>query len=380
MSKKILITGGAGFIGSKLATRLVEAGFKVTILDNLSPQIHGEEPEITSQLFRSLPKAVTFIRGSVTSKEDCVRAIKGNEIIIHLAAETGTGQSMYEIERYSYVNVIGTSILLDILTNDRTHSVQKFIVASSRSIYGEGKYYSESTGYVYPPSRSANDLLGGKFEVRLEGSEAPLQLVPTDEVSLLHPSSVYGINKQTQEQMVLTVCQAIGISAIALRFQNVYGPGQSLRNPYTGILSIFSTLIRNGQPINIFEDGKESRDFVFIDDVIESVVLAINKENIDVDVFNVGSGVPTSVLEVAETLCKHFEKEVPIEVTGKFRIGDIRHNYADLKKIKQVLNFEPKFSFDQGIKIFVDWVKTQPIKETNFLLSLSELSERGLFK
>lgn len=379
-STNILITGGAGFIGSNLVRALYKRGYNITVLDNLSPQIHGADPEKSSQLFRSLPGDIKFIKGSITSKFDWIKALEGQEIVAHFAAETGTGQSMYEIERYTNVNVIGTSILLDILTNNRNNSVNKILLPSSRSIYGEGKYHSEELGIVYPVRRNEADLLKGEFEVKVKGAVTPLQLLATDENSKLHPSSIYGINKLTQEQMVMTVCEAIGISCIALRLQNVYGPGQSLRNPYTGILSIFSSLIRTNQPLNIFEDGKESRDFVYINDVVQAMILSIENETDDVDVFNVGSGIAIDVIKVAETLCKYLNADVPIEITGKFRSGDIRHNYADISKINSALGFEPQYDFEKGIELFTNWVKNQPVKDNNYRQSLYELTERGLFK
>lgn len=379
-STNILITGGAGFIGSNLVRALYQRGYNITILDNLSAQIHGSEPEKSSQLFRSLPADIKFIKGSITSKSDWVEALRGQEVVAHFAAETGTGQSMYEIERYTNVNVIGTSILLDILTNDRNHSVNKILLPSSRSIYGEGKYYSKELGMVYPLRRSEADLLKGEFEVKVKGAITPLKLLATDENSKLHPSSIYGINKLTQEQMTMTVCEALGISCTVLRLQNVYGPGQSLRNPYTGILSIFSSLIRTNQTLNIFEDGRESRDFVYIADVVKAMLLVIENEINDVDAFNVGCGIGIDVIKVAETLCKYLHKDVPIEITGKFRSGDIRHNYADLSKINRALGFEPRYNFEKGIKLFTDWVKNQPVRDNNYRQSLHELTERGLFK
>lgn len=296
--KKVLITGGAGFIGSNLALFLIQQGCSVTVLDNLSEQIHGANPASTSPLYISIKDKVNFIKGTVTSRTDWENAIAGNEVIVHLAAETGTGQSMYQISHYTEVNIGGTAIMLDILANTKT-SIKKVIIASSRAIYGEGKYISGELGVVYPAHRSAKEMDAGNFEVTYPGATGPLQLVATDEESKIHPSSVYGITKQNQEQMVMTVCPTIGIAPVAFRYQNVYGPGQSLTNPYTGILSIFSTLIRNKKPINIFEDGKESRDFVFIDDVVRATFSGIEKEEANGQVFNVGTGVATTVLEVA---------------------------------------------------------------------------------
>jgi dTDP-L-rhamnose 4-epimerase len=287
---------------------------------------------------------------------------------------------MYQIERYSTVNVGGTALLLDILANTK-HHVSKVVVASSRSIYGEGKYYSKDLNtFVYPKHRLASDMDRGDFAVKFEGDKSGLQLTATDEESRIHPSSVYGITKQTQEQMVMTVCPTIGIAPVAFRYQNVYGPGQSLANPYTGILSIFSTLIKNSKPINIFEDGKESRDFVFIDDIVDATSLGIEKDTANGEVFNVGTGVPIDVMTVAQTLKKAYGKEVPLTVSGNYRLGDIRHNFADLTKIKQKLGFVPKVNFEEGIERFSNWVNGQEIGSSRYEESLNEMKKKGLFK
>ena len=283
----ILITGGAGFIGSNLALKLLSKGYNVTVLDNLLPQIHGDNPEITSPLYFSIKDKVKFILGDITNRVVLSEAIKDQNIVVHLAAETGTGQSMYRIEQYTNSNVQGTSVLLDILTNGKT-KVHKVLIASSRALYGEGKYLSKECGIVYPTNRKGEDMKNAYFEVSYPGSSA-LTLLATDEDSKIHPSSVYGITKQVQEQLVMTICPTINISSVSLRFQNVYGPGQSLTNPYTGILSIFSSRIKNGLPINIFEDGLESRDFVYIDDVINATVMSIEKDEANNQVFNVGT-------------------------------------------------------------------------------------------
>jgi dTDP-L-rhamnose 4-epimerase len=378
--KNILITGGAGFIGSNLALTLIEKGYNVTVLDNLSPQIHGENAENTSFLFLRIKDKVKFIKGTVTSKEDWLKAIEGQDAIVHFAAETGTGQSMYEIQKYTDINIGGTAIMLNLLANEE-HTVRKVVVASSRSIYGEGRYWAEELGaYVYPNHRTEERMSAGDFEVKYKGITRPLQLVATDEDSKIHPSSVYGITKQNQEQMIMTVCPTIGIAPVALRYQNVYGPGQSLSNPYTGILSIFSTLIKNGKDINIFEDGKESRDFVFIDDVVTATILGLEKENANGQAFNVGTGEPTDVMTVANTLIKNYGADTKIKISGNYRLGDIRHNYADLTKIKALLGFEPVYNFESGIKKFTEWVMTQKIKESKYEASIVEMKEKGLFK
>lgn len=378
MGKKILITGGAGFIGSNLALQLLEKGYDVTVLDNLSEQIHGANPEQNSPLYKSVRGKVHFLKGTVTSKNDWQKAMGENEVIVHLAAETGTGQSMYQVEEYVRTNIGGTAIMLDLLANTKT-KVEKVVIASSRAIYGEGKYLSGSTA-VYPSHRKAADMDRGFFEVTYPGISSPLQLTATDEQSLIHPSSVYGITKQNQEQLVMVVCQSLGIAPVAFRYQNVYGPGQSLSNPYTGILSIFSTLIKNNKPLNIFEDGKESRDFVYIDDVVAATIAGIEKNEANGEVFNVGSGVSTTVMEVAETLTSNYQANVPIQVTGNYRLGDIRHNYADISKIEKRLGYKPLVSFTEGIKKFTDWVNSQEIQESRYDASIKEMKEKGLMK
>ncbi|MGJ1235756.1 NAD-dependent epimerase/dehydratase family protein [Sphingobacterium multivorum] len=376
--KNILITGGAGFIGSNLALKLIDKGYNITVLDNLSPQIHGDNPTEASPLYLSIKDKVRFILGTVTSEEDWKKAIEGQDAIVHYAAETGTGQSMYEVKKYIDVNINGTALLLDILVNTK-HTIKKVIVASSRSIYGEGKYLSKELGAVFPTQRTAEFMDKGDFEVKFPGS-SQLTLVGTDEESKIHPSSVYGITKQNQEQMILTVCPAIGIAGVAFRYQNVYGPGQSLKNPYTGILSIFSTQIKNGNGINIFEDGKETRDFVYIDDVVDATILGLEKEEANNQVFNVGTGVATNVLDVANGLIKYYGINVPISISGNYRIGDIRHNYADLSKIKKLLGFQPKISFEEGLEKFTEWVNTQEVQVDQYEKSIDEMRAKGLYK
>lgn len=378
MATKVLITGGAGFIGSHLALRLLKLNYRVTVIDNLSAQIHGESPE-RSALYRSIADKVSFIRGDVTSRNDLGSAISDQNIIVHLAAETGTGQSMYQIDRYTQVNVGGTSLLLDLLANTQ-HDVTRLVLASSRAVYGEGKYVSKEFGVVYPGHRSSEDMRSGDFAVRYPGCVEPLTLVATDEDSKLHPSSVYGITKQAQEQLVMTVCLSIGIAPVVLRYQNVYGPGQSLSNPYTGILSIFSNLAMRNESINVFEDGKESRDFVFIDDVIEATVLAINEDRAAGEVLNVGTGEPISVLTVAKTLVEKLGGNSQVTVSGNFRIGDIRHNYADLGKIRKLLSFSPAYSFDSGLSKFCEWVRSVGAVGDKYELSLHEMRSKGLLK
>jgi len=353
---KVLITGGAGFIGSHLGLKLQEKGYEVVLLDNLAEQIHGSSPLTTSPLYQSIYNRIELIHGDICNRSDVERALKNVEIVVHFAAETGTGQSMYEIERYSNVNIGGTAVLLQAISSKK-FNVNKVVVASSRAIYGEGKYYSKSLGVVYPENRKYEHLINGDFSVKGEIESDFLQVMATDENSKLHPSSVYGITKQTQEQLVMCICQALKIPSVSLRYQNVYGPGQSLTNPYTGILSIFSAQMLRDSDINVYEDGTESRDFVYIDDVVDATILAIEKQEANNNIFNVGTGVPIDVKTVAETLKQLYNKDVKIFISGDFRIGDIRHNYADISQMKSMLDFAPNVTFASGVVHFANWVK-----------------------
>ena len=377
--KNILITGGAGFIGSNLALKLIEKGYQVTVLDNLSVQIHGDNPEHTSPLYQSIKDKVCFINGSVANREDWIKAIVNQDVIIHLAAETGTGQSMYEIEKYTSVNIGGTALMLDILTNTK-HQVKKILVASSRAIYGEGKYDCTEHGNVYPQTRKDENLSKLDFECKCPLCNKEVKLLSTTEDSLIHPTSIYGITKQVQEQMVMTVCPTINISPVAFRYQNVFGAGQSLSNPYTGILSIFSTRIKNGNDINIFEDGKESRDFIYIDDVVETTILAMEKNEANGEIFNVGTGVAIDVNTVTDLLIEKYNTSTKKYISGNYRIGDIRHNYADISKMVSLLSFTPRYNFSQGLQKFVDWVNQQEIYEDKYESSILEMKAKGLYK
>ena len=378
--KHILITGGAGFIGSNMALKLLYKGYDVSVLDNLSPQIHGDDPEKTSPLYQSILHKVNFYKGDVRDRQSWINTLPDIDCIVHLAAETGTGQSMYEIQKYVDVNIGSTALMLDVLTNSQ-HKVNKVIVAESRAIYGEGKYFSEDLKqFVYPHLRKQENMEMGNFDVEYPENSGSLQLVATDEESAIHPTSVYGITKQVQGQLVHLVCSFIGIDAVSYRYQNVYGPGQSLSNPYTGILSIFSTRIKNGNCINIFEDGKETRDFVYIDDVVNATILGIEKKEAAGHTFNVGSGIPIDVLTVARTLMDKYGVEVPLKISGNFRLGDIRHNFADISRISNILGFKPKWSFADGISEFVKWVNNQAIQEDKYDASIDEMKAKGLYK
>ncbi len=371
---KVLISGGAGFIGSNLTLALIKRGHEVTVLDNLSPQIHTK----VSPLYETIKNKVRFICGDVRSKNDWSLALEEQDVLVHLAAETGTGQSMYEIERYVDVNIRGTAIMLDLLANTE-HRLKRIIIASSRSIYGEGKYKCKEHGVIYPTGRASESLSRGDFKVKCPHCGETSECVATDEESKSHPSSIYGITKHNQEQMVLTTGKSLGISSIAFRYQNVYGPGQSLSNPYTGILSIFSTRIKNKNEIVIFEDGLESRDFVYIDDVVAATILGIENKEVIYDAFNVGSGELTNVITVAKSLINAYGTQVKIRIAGTYRIGDIRNNYACLEKITRVLGYKPSIYFSEGIQYFSEWVNKQTVQIDNYEKSIEEMKVKGLY-
>jgi len=373
----ILITGGAGFIGANLVTRLHAEGHSVRVLDTLSPQIHGADPA-GSPLRRQIEGRCEFIQGDVCNRGTVDAALAGCDTVVHLAAETGTGQSMYEVTRYCQNNVQGTAVLLEALAA-RKDQFHKVVVSSSRAVYGEGRYRLGDR-YVYPQKRRDEDLAAGRFDPICPRTGAVMQLVATDEDSCIQPNSIYGVTKYAQEQMTLLNCRALGIPAVALRFQNVYGPGQSLSNPYTGILSIFSTRILHGQGIDIYEDGRESRDFVFIDDVVDSIVRSVLRDEVRDEVLGIGSGMPTPVLTVAEELCRQYGRVVPLRVTGAYRVGDIRHNYAATEKARELLGFEARVDFAAGIRRFAQWVLTQSLAQDSYAASLEELKRRGLYK
>ncbi|MDF2507148.1 MAG: wbiB [Microbacterium sp.] len=377
MTEHVLITGGAGFIGAPLARRFHEAGHRVTVLDSFTPQVHGG-PDAVAATVRRLQSVAHVIHGTVESDDDIREGLRDATTVIHLAAETGTGQSMYEIDRYVTTNVGGTAKLLDVL-GEGGHRVRRIVVASSRAVYGEGSYRTADGRLVHPPHRSISELAAGRFDVTMPG-EGPLAVVPTSEDALVHPSSVYGITKHAQESLVMTVAPALGVEPVTLRYQNVYGPGQSLKNPYTGILSIFATLIRLGEEIDIFEDGFESRDFVYIDDVVEATYRAALDPRADGAVLNIGTGVPVTVREVVAALLDAFECDVPTHVSGRYRVGDIRHNVADVERARHLLGFAASVPFQTGVRAFAEWVRSESVDSGAYERSLDEMASRRLLK
>jgi dTDP-L-rhamnose 4-epimerase len=370
---KALITGGAGFIGSRVARKLLTAGYEVSILDNFSPQIHGSNSELPDDLCNT----VQLFRGDVRDVELCARALAGQQVLVHLAAETGTGQSMYRIRHYTDVNIGATAGLMELLLTG-SYSVQSVIVASSRAVYGEGAARCVEHGLVYPDARSREDMERGDFEPKCPFCAQATVMVPTSEEAPFRPSSLYGLTKQVQEQMVLLYATTLGINGFALRYQNVYGPGQSLKNPYTGILAIFFNQARTGESISIFEDGRESRDFVYIDDAVEATCRCILAPAQNPVALNVGTGNPITVSEIARSIAAYCASPSAAKVTGAFRQGDIRHACANVERLKAALNFAPERRFEEGLHEFIDWASGQKIEEQNYEQSLSEMRKMGL--
>jgi dTDP-L-rhamnose 4-epimerase len=376
MKNRVLITGGAGFIGTHLTRRLLREGCSVSVLDCFAPQVHGEHRELAPDVSRD----VRLFRGDVRDPDLVLPALENQDVVVHLAAETGTGQSMYEVRKYQDVNIGGTANLLEALVNRKASRVRKVVVASSRAVYGEGQYGCTQHGTVYPKARAVDDLLAGDYEPRCPSCREECVPQPTSEEAPFCPLSFYGLTKQVQEQMVLMFGRTCSIPAYALRYQNVYGPGQSLSNPYTGILSIFFGLAKSESTIQVFEDGQESRDFVFVDDVVEATWHFIGESRDLSGSYNVGRGERTTVLQVAKDIVRFFDNDTPVEVTGAFREGDIRHNFADLARIHAATGFTPQFNFRQGLMQFLEWATEQDGAECAYESSLCELRERGLLR
>lgn len=378
--KKIFITGGAGFIGSEIVNQLYSIGERdITVLDSMTEQIHGKDWE-NSYLYKRIAGKCKFVHGSVTDTNTVMELVSGSEYIIHLAAETGTGQSMYQINQYNDTNVMGTSNIIQAISSlGQKSKVKKIILSSSRSVYGEGRYECPSCGVVYPNSRTKARMLSGDFCMYCPTCDSKVKLVKTTEDSEIKPSSLYAFTKYTQEMMLKTMCPALGIDYIIFRFQNVYGVGQSLKNPYTGILSIFSSLMLENKPINVFEDGLESRDFINVKDIASGVIASLDNAESNGEIINLGSGVGTSVIEITNILKKAYNSSSVINVTGDFRLGDIAHNIADISKAERILGFKQTISLEDGLTVFCNWVQGQEHDNSGYEKSLSEMENAGMF-
>ena len=375
MSKSILITGGAGFIGLHLTRTALAAGHSVRILDNLSPQIHGMNAHFVP------PERAEFRKGDVTVRDDLEAALDGIDTVVHLAAETGTGQSMYEIDRYYRVNVQGTATLLDILANSTTQ-VRNIVLSSSRSVYGEGAYLCRSCApegrRCYPDARPPAQLAAHDWSPKCPACGSDVEATATHENDRLAPASIYAATKVAQEEMIRIAATAQGLGFGILRFQNVYGEGQSLQNPYTGILSIFSTRLRLGLSLPVFEDGEETRDFVHVQDVVSAVLCFIERPVAAGAIANVGYGEPTSIMQVARLLVRFMASDIQPHVSAQYRVGDIRHNYADVAALEAATGFRPCITLDDGLARFCAWVKTQPIPQDLLDKANAELKARNL--
>ncbi len=373
MTEKILVTGGAGFIGSFLVDALIERGHTVRVYDALVPQVHGPEQAVPDYL----NPAAEFIKGDVRDREALRQALDGIDVVFHLAATVGVGQSMYQIRYYTEMNTLGGATLLDLLANTK-HRVRKVIVASSMSIYGEGKYECAGCGVVYPRLRPEGQLQARAWEVKCPHCGQDVRPIPTDEAKPLFPTSIYAVTKRDHEEMFLCTGLAYGLPTVALRFFNVYGPRQALSNPYTGVMAIFSSRLLNRQPPVIYEDGLQSRDFVHISDIVRGLLLAMDRPEANYQVLNLGTGVPTTILHVAELLSQHLTGgEIKPLIRHQYRAGDIRHCYADLSRTRQMLGFEPRVPLQEGIGDLLAWVQGQTA-EDRFAQVEKELSEKAL--
>jgi dTDP-L-rhamnose 4-epimerase len=368
--KKVLVTGGAGFIGSHLVDELVKRNYEVIVIDSIDKQVHPEGiPEYINLKAR-------YIFEDIRKKKTLEEIVKEVDYIFHFAAKVGVGQSQYQIREYVDVNVIGTANLLDILVNKK-NNVKKLIVASSMSIYGEGLYRCEKCGNIKPELRNFTEEKIDDWEPKCPFCKSNITPIPTPEEVLTKPNSIYALSKREQEEMSILIGKTYNIPVVSLRFFNVYGPRQSLSNPYTGVCAIFLSRIKNEKSPVIFEDGLQTRDFIWVGDVVKACILSMEKENANYEIFNVGSGKPTSIFEIANLLIKLLGKNLKPEITYKFRKGDVRHCYADISKIREKIGFEPETTLEEGLKKLIEWAKKTKAVD-KFEKAHQELKKKGL--
>lgn len=367
----VLVTGGAGFVGSHTVDELVDQGMTVTVLDNFDEQVHTSEPDY-------LNTEAEYVRGDVRSRSTIKPLLQETDAVIHLASAVGVGQSMYEIEEYVEVNSLGTATILDIVVKEDIE-LKKFVVASSMSIYGEGEYRCDNCGgRRFPSLRDKADLEQGWWEPRCSDCGKELFPVATSEDAQADVTSVYASTKRSQEELVRTVCRSYDIPTVSLRYFNIYGSRQSLNNPYTGVCAIFSSRIKNENPPLVYEDGGQSRDFVHVTDVARATVASVLGEVSD-EVINVGTGTSTTIYHIAEELIELYGADLDPKITADFREGDIRHCFADNTKATELLDWEPKVSLQQGLHELRDWATSQESTD-KFSQSYTELSEHDLVK
>jgi dTDP-L-rhamnose 4-epimerase len=371
MGVRILVTGGAGFIGSHLVARLVERGDDVTVLDSLEPQVHGDARP-------TFPEGVKFVHGDVGDRERAVEALMGVESVVHLAAAVGVGQSMYEIERYVHVNTLATAAFLETLVAMKPRPT-RLVVASSMSIYGEGEYECSQHGAVAPLPRPEEQLLARRWECLCPICGRELAPIPTRETKPLYPTSVYAVTKRDHEELCLVVGAAHGVPAVALRFFNVYGSGQALSNPYTGVAAIFSSRMLNARPPLIFEDGLQSRDFIHVSDIVDGILRALESDAAVGSAVNLGTGRSVTIEEVAALLGSHLGAADEPERPGTYRAGDIRHCFADPTRARELLGFGARVRLEDGIAELVEWVRSQTAKDL-VDAATEELASRGLVR
>lgn len=367
---RILVTGGAGFIGSFLVDELVRKKHFVRIYDNLEPQVHlGKVPDY-------LNRDAEFVQADVNDYDALKNAVKDVDVLFHLASAVGVGQSMYQIEKYVTSNTNGTALLLNILVNEE-HDIKKLVLASSMSTYGEGSYKCENCGIVEPRLRSEEQMKTRGWGLKCQECSGMLTPVPTKEEKKQDINSIYALTKKDQEDMCMMIGKAYGIPTVALRYFNVYGPRQSLSNPYTGVAAIFMCRIKNNNPPIIFEDGLQSRDFINVHDIANANLLAMEKNAANYEIFNVGTQKPVAIKFIAEILARLYNKNIKPNITHKFRKGDVRHCFADISKIRKKLGFEPKISFENGMKELVEW-SDSAVSYDKSDLAAKELKEKGL--
>lgn len=368
--KNILVTGGAGFIGSFLVDGLIDLGYDVRILDNLEEQVHQGQPP------KYLNKKAEFIKGDIRKYSDLEKAIKDIDAIFHLASAVGVGQSNYQIKKYVDSNVLGAANLLDLLVNAK-HQVKKFITISSMTGYGEGNYKCNKCGVVRPPLREVAQLSKKDWNLYCPNCGKKVSPIPTDETALDFPNSIYGFTKKAQQDIALIIGKLYNLPVVVLRGFNIYGPRQSLSNPYTGVTAIFISRLKNNQPAIVYEDGLQTRDFVSVHDVVNAFILSLEKNEANFQMFNIGSGKGTTILEVSQTLSKLLGKSGLIKVNQEFRKNDIRHCFADNTKAKKLLGWKPKVNLEAGFKELIEWSETEKA-EDKFSQAQEELKQKGL--